>query len=98
MTFSVSLFPVAKVMHWKQETERVIIIIIIILIIVIVCLHTGNISQANGVVQLFLTEMMPKTQASVPLTLPVAKMTELLFFSLITFSLRLVLMIWYKCK
>lgn len=91
MTFSVSLFPVAKVMHWKQETERVIIIIIIILIIVIVCLHTGNISQANGVVQLFLTEMMP-------LTLPVAKMTELLFFSLITFSLRLVLMIWYKCK
>lgn len=80
MTFSVSLFPVAKVMHWKQETERVIIIIIIILIIVIVCLHTGNISQANGVVQLFLTEMMPKTQASVPLTLPVAKMTELLFF------------------
>lgn len=80
MTFSVSLFPVAKVMHWKQETERVIIIIIIILIIVIVWLHTGNISQANGVVQLFLTEMMPKTQASVPLTLPVAKMTELLFF------------------
>lgn len=57
-------------MHWKQETERaiIIIIIIIILIIVIVWLHTGNISQANGVVQLFLTEMMPKTQLILPVS------------------------------
>lgn len=65
LTFSVSLFPVAKVMHWKQETD---IIIIIMLIIVIIWLHTGSISQANGVVQLFFTEMMMKDELMLPVS------------------------------